>query len=91
MHKWMTERWWLTAAGQSLSGAEAGVQRVRLCVRVTWCDCRSVRRQTEASFSNPHWAAAYNELMQRGEQRSRSLSVYSQGQQALPPSPLSKY
>lgn len=33
------------------------------------------------------WAVAYNELMQRGERKSRSLSVYSQGQQAHPPSP----
>lgn len=68
MHKRMTEHWWLTAAGQLLSGAEAGVQRcVFVCVRgVTWSDCRSVRRQTEASLSNPHWAVAANELMQKG-------------------------
>lgn len=85
MHKWMTHCC-LPVAIWCRGGCP---ESVFVCVRVTWCDCHSVRQQTEASFSNPRWAVAYKELMQReeGEKKIYSLSVYSQGQQAHPPSP----
>lgn len=86
MHKWMTHCC-LPVAIWCRGGCP---ESVFVCVRVTWCDCHSVRQQTEASFSNPRWAVAYKELMQRrrvGGKKIYSLSVYSQGQQAHPLSP----
>lgn len=89
LNDWMmvTHCWWPVAIWCRGGRPES----VSVCVRVTWWDCRSVRQQTEASFSNPHWATAYNELTQRGEQKKKkthdSLSVYSQVQQAYPASP----
>lgn len=63
MHKWMTHCC-LPVAIWCRGGCP---ESVFVCVRVTWCDCHSVRQQTEASFSNPRWAVAYKELTQREE------------------------